>query len=186
MDQDRERVIVWDGTGQERVGTLVRPNQALRAEETHGKIVTLPTDARMFGVSALGGFFLRMWGAGVHFAEMRPQRGCPMVLHVAQDVPYLHWAVRVERVEKRGGMRGTFTIVGMSDPVIPMVGVLSALGRPVDLAQLEDPDERGGWILRGKLTLRTMQDGLCPLAVQAVANNLLVRWVAVTQSAGEE
>lgn len=186
MDHGNERVIVWDGTGQERVGSLVRQNHALFAEETHGRIITLPTDARMFGASALGGFFLRAWGAGVRFAELQPRRGCPMALHVTQDVPYLHWAARVEKADKSGGMRGTFTIVGTSDPVIPMVGTLSALGRPLDLSTLGEPDARGGWVLKGKLSLRTMQDGLCPLMIQAVADNLLVRWVAVTQSRSEE
>jgi hypothetical protein len=183
---EQERVVVWDGTGQERAGSLVRYTQALFAEETRGQIITLPTDARMLGASALGGFVYRPWGTGVHFANMRPQRGCPLVIHASQELPYLHWAARIEKANKREGLRGTFLIVGHNDPVIPMVGSLSALGRPIDLAQLAEPDERGGWFLRGRLALRTMQDGLCPLIVQAVADNLLVRWVAVTQSRGEE
>lgn len=183
---NQDRVIVWDGTAQDRVGTLVRSTQALIGEELHGRIVTLPIDARMFGVSALGGMFLRMWGAGVRFTDLRVRRGCPMALHIVQDVAFLHWALRAEKIDKNAGVRGTLTIVGTSDPVIPMVGTLSALGRSVDLSQLGEPDERGGWTLRGRLSVRTMQDGLCPLAVQAVAENLLVRWVAVTQSGDEE
>jgi hypothetical protein len=182
----QERVIVWDGTGQERVGSLVHLTQALHAEETSGRVVTLPTDARAFGTSALGGYSLRQWGTGVRFSDMRPQRGCPIAVHVAQDVPYVHWAVRIEKADKSAGMRGTFALVGSSDPVIPMVGALSALGRPADLTQLGEPDERGGWVLRGKLGLRTMVDGLCPLIAQAVADNLLVRWVAVSQSRAVE
>jgi hypothetical protein len=185
MDQV-ERVIVWDGTNKDRVGTLVQPSKALHAEETHGRIVTLPTDTRMFGASALGGFFLRQWGAGVRFEDLRPRRGCPMVLHVVQDLSYVHWAIRIERANKEAGMRGTLAIVGTNEPVIPMCGVLSAVNRPIDLAQIGEPDERGGWTLKGRLLLRTMQDGLCPLAVQAVTDNLVIRWTAITQSRSDE
>lgn len=192
MDQV-ERVIVWDGTGQERVGMLAVPSQSLHAEEAHGRIVTLPSDARMFTASALGGVFVRHWGSGIHFTEMRPQRGCPMVLHVAQDIPFLHWAARVEPADKstlrehlHQYMRGTLNVVQNGDPIIPMVGQLSATNRPVELSQLGEPDEKGGWFIRGKLTLRTMQDGLCPLIFQAVAGNLCIRWSAVAQSRGTE
>lgn len=186
MAEQVERVIVWDATGQERVGMLAHPNQALHAEEVHGRIVTLPTDERMYGRSALGGLFIRHWGSGVKFSTMQPQRHCPMVLHVVQDLTYLHWVLRIEKIKKDDGMRGTLAIVGTSDPVIPMVGTLSAVGRPVDLSLLGEPDERGGWFVKGRLILRTMQDGLCPLMVQAVTDNLIVRWTALTQSRSDE
>jgi hypothetical protein len=184
--ENQERVIVWDGTGLERVGALVRANQALHAEEAHKRIITLPCDAKMYNASALGGYFMRAWGFGVHFTEMRPQRGCLMALHASSDVPYLHWVARLERVDKERGLRGSFSIVTAGDPVIPMVGALSAIGRPVDLTQIGEPDEKGGWFLRGKLMLRTGQDGLCPLAIQAVSDNLRIRWVALSQSRAEE
>lgn len=185
MDQI-ERVIVWDGTNQERVGMLVLPSQGLHAEETQHRIVTLPSDARMFTASALGGFFLRHWGVGLRFTEMRPQRACPLVLHVTQDIPFIHWVARIEPVEKGKELRGTLNVVQNGDPIIPMVGQLSATDRPTNLAQLGEPDAKGGWFVRGRLNLRTMQDGLCPLIFQAVADNLCIRWAAVTQSRGTE
>jgi hypothetical protein len=186
MLADVERVIIWDGTGQERVGTLVHPSPALSSEEDNGRIITLPTDERMFGKSALGGLFIRHWGGGVKFTSMQPQRHCPMVLHVVADLSFLHWVLRIEKVDKDAGLRGTLAIVGTNDPVIPMVGVLSAVGRPVDLQSLGEPDKQNGWFIKGKSVLRTMQDGLCPLMVQAVSDNLRVRWTALTQSRSEE
>lgn len=186
MDQDVERIIVWDGTGQERAGTLCRVNQALLAEENSGRIFTLPTDERAYASSALGGLALRPWGYGVRFDELRPVRSCAMALAVVQDAPFLHWAARIEPANKTKPLRGTLTLVSAPDRHLPMVGSLSALGRPVDLAQLGEPDAKGGWIVRGKLAIRTMIDGICPVALQAVADNLLVRWSAVTQSRADE
>ena len=181
-----ERVIIWDGTGQERVGTLVYPSLALLSEEDNGRIITLPTDERLFGKSALGGLFIRHWGGGVKFTSMQPQRHCPMVLHVSSYLSFLHWVLRIEKADAKADVRGTLAIVGTNDPVIQSVGVLSAVGRPVDLSSLGEPDKQNGWFIKGKSILRTMQDGLCPLMVQAVSDNLRVRWTALTQSRSEE
>lgn len=183
MDQV-EKVIVWD-VRNELTGMLVTPNQSLHAEEMHKRIVTLPSDARLFALSGLS-VFIRPWGQGIAFNDMQVRRGAPMVVYVTPDLSYLHWAARIEKIDKAKPVRGTITLAGNADPVIQCAGVLSALNKPVDVNQLGEPDEKNGWIIKGKAAFRTMQDGLCPVVFQAVADNIKIRWSAITQSRADE
>lgn len=183
MDQV-ERVIVWDARG-EMTGMLVKPNQALHTEEMHKRMVALPSDARLFALSGLS-VFIRPWGSGVEFTDMQVCRGAPMVVYVTPDLPYLHWAARIEKIDKAKPVRGAITLASNADPVIQSAGVLSALNKPVDVTQLGESDEKGGWVIKGKAAFRTMQDGLCPVIFQAVADNIKIRWSAITQSRADE
>ena len=110
MDQV-EKVIVWDARN-ELTGMLVTPNQSLHAEEMHKRIVTLPSDARLFALSGLS-VFIRPWGQGIAFNDMQVRRGAPMVVYVTPDLPYLHWAARIEKIDKAKKpklVRDSFTI----------------------------------------------------------------------------
>ncbi len=175
-------IVIEDPADEFWEGAVVVPSQANVVESRGG--VVLPCDPRLFRLSGIGGFHRRAWGSGVPLGTSIPKMHCPMTIYVAAELHSLHWAARLvpdfdRRVEPpyTGQLR---IAADTGQPYAISGGVGSIDDGRQHLARLGEPDERGGWTIRGRGSLQASNDGFVGIALYGMAMGLRVVWSAVS------
>lgn len=175
------RIVVWDPSAKLAEGTFVEGDHQFALLKTKG-IVTLPTDVDLFGRNAVAGYFRRGWGVGWPFADQAAaQRGCPMLLFVATERPYIHWVARLVpygEKERAGRLRLTTN----TSQIGASAGGVSPEIQAPDLAELGPPDAHSGWTIGGRSRVSTIGEGYFGLSLYGNMRGLAVVWSAVSQS----
>lgn len=170
-------IVVYDPVHQVQLGTILDGVMEQAKLRRRGAVLLPVGDDN--GRRAMDGFFLRHWGEGVLYSGMQGLRGCPMVVDVQPDRPYLFWAMRV--VPAGPAPAGTFKLT--ADPSNPnrLGGGVQMETKPVVLQELGEPDRNGGWCVGGRCTVGVSIPGTLALNVFGIAQDALVQWSAVTQ-----
>jgi hypothetical protein len=183
------KVVIWDPSGKFAEGTFLEGLRQMPVIEGRGAVL-LPCDVDLFQRSGVGGYFMRRWGMGWAYQGHVASRGCPMVLHVMPDRPFIHWAARLipaTRTMPEGEVpetdfHGHLRLTSDSSQPSALSGGLSADSDTIDLSKLGPADPQGGWIIRGRSRLSVVERGFFSFSLYGLAKGLKVLWSAVSQS----
>lgn len=175
-----QRIVVHDRSGDWPAGTVLEGPKQLGLLELEKGTVLLPVDNDLLGRNAIGGFFSRAWGPGWRYPAHVASRGCPMLLYVVPDRPFLHWVARLVRLGD--DVQGYLRLTTNTGQIGAMSGGLTATNAPVDLAALGAPDDEDSWTIRGTSRLVVSTEGYLGLSLYGLAKDVAVAWAAVSQS----
>jgi len=175
-------VSVYDPTGQLPVGEVVEGRDAIVVAKSRKSIVLLPTDPDVF-YSASPGFVYRPWGRGWRYDAVNPERGCPMMLGVGVDHPWVYWSVLILPIRPDEPMTGNLRLIANGAAGGMSIGLSQdARLRPLD----EYPKgPTGGVVAVGRCALGVVSPGMLGLSIHGVARNARVVWSAAS-CAGEK
>jgi hypothetical protein len=181
-----------------------RPPSGRCFEETKGRelaegreeLATLPVEEQLIenpSSIAIAGFFRRDYGeTGPRLVAMQPARVAPTLLWVMPDLPYLHFAVRLDSdwATQKKKPRGVIRLNGGPNAMGAFVGGIAAVGsRDITLDDLDtnarDDAYRSSWILHGRANVSVQFEGYLSCSLQAVAEGVRIRWIAISQSSAE-
>lgn len=175
------KVVVYDPAGEVPDGEVLTDN-VLKVFEARGG-VALPVHPPLLVKNGAAGWIKRSYGNGVMFGMTANKRGCPVVIYVTKDCPRIHWAARLGSVAD-AVPDGRIRLVGdgsQSGAAISTGGVSSS-APTVEVAKLGEPDDGGGWIVRGESRLVALAEGFVALGLYGAMTGVKVRWLAVSQS----
>lgn len=166
-------------------GSIVGDQYKRVIESQKGHSV-LPIDHTLTRKHALAGFMERHWGSGYELHDFCPGRACPMALFICgfTNSKRLHWAARVVPDGKSDVLDGQLRLVTDSSSVQTSVsaGISTDAKNFVDLSQLGDMDEAGGWNVGGSAQISVAGDGMLSLSLWGMSRGLKVVWSAVSQA----
>lgn len=176
-----EKVVVYDPTGEIPDGEVLEDN-ALKVFEARGG-VALPVHVPLLGRNGVAGYVKRSYGRGIMFGMTANKRGCPVLLYAVKDCPVVHWAARLDAVAD-AVPDGRIRLVGDGTQVGAAIasGGVSSSAPTVEIAKLGEPDDGGGWIVRGQSRLVALSDGFVALGLYGAMTGVKVLWLAVSQS----
>lgn len=179
---ERVHVVAWDPRGQLREGEVLDGNNAVAIARGQG-VVLMPVDKDLAN-QAVTGYFYRGWGnRGWEFNRMEGGRGSPLLLFVHAGRPWLHWAVRIERVPNGGEPHGLLRMTtDSSRGANTMSGGLSAVEAPINVGALGEPDQQGGWVRTGRVQMSNSGSGYLALSLAGACQGVRVMWGAVSQT----
>ncbi len=179
-----QKIVVWDPAGEFWDGALV-DEQRGKQLEVRGAVL-LPVVMRLLGIGGIGGFQKRSWGSGWPLASPAPATYCPMTIYGARELRALYWAARLVPASPEGPHEyaGQLRLSAdgsqphsMPTGYSPTVGAVAS-----NLSQLGEPDEHGGWTLRGNGAMSPTSDGYYGFTLYGYGPGLRVAWAAVSQA----
>jgi hypothetical protein len=175
-------VNVFDPTGRLSVGEVVEGRDAIVVAKQRKSIVLLPTDPLVY-FSASPGFVYRPWGKGWLYDNVTPERGCPMMLGVSTDHPWVYWAIQIMPIRASEPMTGNLRLIanGASG------GMAIGLSQDVRLLPLDELPKgpTGGVVAVGRCALGVVSPGILGMSIHGVGRNVRVVWSAVS-AAGDK
>lgn len=180
---NRSKIVVWDPQGTLAEGSVLSDGENTRRMELLRGLVTLPYDAELRELGAVGGYAKRACGHGELFDRCEQRRGCTLLVAASQDSHRLHWAARIGQTDA-GRPMGTLRVT----PAVNVLGQMACsavpLESPVELAMLGAQDKHGGWTVRGTASLSCHAAGYVSIGLQGIAQNLVVKWFAASVTRG--
>jgi hypothetical protein len=170
-------VTVWDPRGALAVGQVLEGPAAITVAKQCRSVVLLPTDPVMY-YSASPGFVYRPWGVGWVYDNVQPERGCPMMVAVGPDHPWVYWSILVRPIRRVDPMSGQLRLIANG----AAGGMSIGLSQDVRLRSLEDyqPGNTGGLVLQGRCALGVVSPGMLGLSIHGVGRNARGVWSAVS------
>ena len=186
----QHNIVVEDPSGERLEGEIVNHQ---RSEQLATRGVTcLPVCPDLFDQSGVGGYMRRAWGPGWPLHAPSPRMNAPMTIFCTSRHTLLHWCARLTATDAcaraaAAGMLPTGQLRIATDPSqhLAHLSKLSPLAGPIEAGRLGPPDERGGWVVRGKTGLSVADEGHYGFAIYGHAPGLLVTWSAVSCSLPE-
>jgi hypothetical protein len=192
----KDWIVVEDPTGEWWEGALT---DAARARQLAGRgVVLLPVVPEFFRVSGVGGYFSRSFGSGFPLSRTVPMFAAPCtvaldstkVQRVATGsivtTSELHWRARLVPVgEAPESLQGTIRMASDSaQSLARFAPVVPGTSGVIDVAKLGKPDERGSWMVGGKLQASCPSPGHYGFSLYGYAPGLAVAWVACSVTVG--
>jgi hypothetical protein len=191
-------VVVWDPLGEYWEGALVPEVEMARHLAKRGACL-MPCVAAALRLAADAGFFKRAWGKGWALPTGGHQAVCPLSIYALHDMHYLHWAARLVPTAdvpqaldgKLDPVRGMLRLVPDGTQRGGFQASLEGAERDrVDLEQLGQPDEWGGWTVAGSARIHQPIDAKASVSLHGAAMGarpqLRVVWAALTQTTNPE
>jgi hypothetical protein len=185
-------VVVFDPSGELPEGLVFSNPAHLAAAHAKG-MVTLPVDEDLLpgrSIDPSDGYSVRYWGAGWAFDVGAGERGCPMLLRVLPQRPYIHWVASVAPIAD--SMRGQLRLVTNSgNPVYASAGLSPIVTPPViNRSDFEERERHGQHpdpvVVRGLAQVSVSTECLMALNLHAVAKGMRVLWSAVSHCEGRQ
>lgn len=176
-------IVVHDPNGIHGDGQVIEGVPAV-AQARRAGVVLLPYE-RGIEDEPVSAYFRRGFGFPGHpFSKGMGERGCPMLLHVQQGRPWIYWCAVF--APNGPNPSGTFRLAGSQARQSSFSGALSAVeSRAVQVAELRLAEHPGGVAVCGSTRVNVVGDGYMALCLWAVARDVAVSLVAVTQCGGE-
>lgn len=188
--QHQNYVVVWDPSGTYWEGGVVPHAKALAIEDQGGCV--LPCDPETFLLAGFSGYARRAWGSGYPLDSASPELSAPFAIHLPdQDHRVVHWAARLvpgslatERLA--AGHSASQGIVRLAAGVMrlgqsrPTIAEGEVPKNVVNVGKLGQPDQDGGWNIKGEARIYCPGEGTYALALYAAAPGMRVVWTAAT------
>lgn len=169
-------VTVFDPSGDRVLGEVV--DGAARIFKSRSKsVVMLPTDP-FVQFSASPGFVYRPWGLGWNFDALKAERGCPMMIGVAPEHPWIYWAARIAPIRPDEAISGTIRLIANGSAGGMGMGMSQDMVVP-KLETLPSSDV----VVTGRCSLGVTVAGVLGLSIYGCAMNAKVLWSAVSLAA---
>lgn len=171
-----------------RVGTIVGTSSAEAIAANGG--ATIPVDIEAGGRldvpsatrrNGAAGYQLRHWGLGAELGPV-PRRECPMVLFVERGQRWFHWRVLVE-IDGKVATGQSIRVVNDYSQLQCVGGLIAGEGDHIVLSDV--PDDRGTFLVGGRMRLFPQNDGYLGVAFWAAGEKSRILWTAVSQSNDE-
>lgn len=177
------RIVVWDPSGQYPEGSFVEGDRGVEKMIREG-VMLLPADPELMQQSPIAGFFSRKWGPGWAYTGARAVRGCPMLMYLPTEVVRVNWIARLAPDPEEVTRSGILRMVGHTSAPGQVAGGLSAISTAINLAELPDPDEHGGWTVHGESKLAMAQEGFVGVALHGACTGVRILISAVSAVRG--
>lgn len=182
-----QHVVVWDPEGDYWEGAVVESSVAARLGNRG--VITLPVVPDHFKWSGVAGWAKRAWGAGLPLDSLVPAMAAPLTLYCHPEARGLTWAARLVpdvRADGQGPARrraGEGMIRFTSDTGQRTVGkgqYSEVEERAVLVRDFHEPDNNGGWTIRGRGHVSIGSEGHYGYSLYGTAPGLRVVWVAAS------
>lgn len=192
----KDWIVVEDPSGEWWEGALC---DAPRARSLAGRgVVLLPVVPDFFRISGVGGYFRRSWGSGFPLSRTVPMFAAPCVVALDSTkvarvatgsivtTSEVHWRARLVPVgDAPESLAGTLRMASDSaQSLARFAPVVPGTSQIIDVAKLGKPDERGGWMVGGKMQTSAPSAGHYGFSLYGYAPGLAVAWVAVSVTLG--
>lgn len=175
----RHAIVVFDPVGKEHEGEILSGN-AISVAQARG-VVLLPLELDALRRGGASGWVKRSYGEGWRYDPVMAARGCPLILFAEAAYPNLEWVARLQ-AELEGGRCGSLRLATDTAQAGGGAAGLSPEAGPVQVQKLGDPDETGGWFIRGRARVMLPSDMFLALQLYGQVGGARVRWFAVSQT----
>lgn len=175
--------VVWDPKGDLPIGEVLRTTQDMRRIDLAQRrgVVLLPCDTSQIDNPLSGIPFVRHWGKGWVFDQPSGRRACPMLNFVKTSMQTIFWAARLVPIDASiAGPQGILRLVTSTGIIGTINGTIGANAEPVTTSELGDPDQFGGWTVRGKAIISSTMDGYLATSLYGACTGFRVAWSAAS------
>lgn len=168
-------VTIWDPTGTLPVGEVVEGDKVLVAKRKRAML--LPADPHIY-YSASPGFAYRPWGTGWQYDNVMSERGCPMMIAVDPEHPWIYFAFQAMPIREGEPLHGQFRLIGDSSAG----GLSIGMSQDVRLQPLQCylTGTKGGVVVAGRCGMSVTTPGIFGMSLHGIGRNVRVVWSAVS------
>lgn len=174
-----KHVVVWDPSGEYWEGAIVE--QELVPSLVDRGVAVLPAAPELFMQIGFAGYAKRSWGAGWPLDSEIPMAVTPLAIYYPGE-PYrtLHWKARLVGKKGQGIPLRMAAAEARGNVVRPVLHDFAGKENAVDIANLPEEDEHGGWTVGGVTRLSVAGPSMFSLCLYGCAPGMRIAWVAAT------